>query len=90
MKKKYIIFGITSFLVVFGIIMITSSSYIWAEYKFNNPYKFLINQSIFAIIGFILMIITSKIDYKIYNKYSINIYKYLSFVISACPNTWYW
>lgn len=70
MKKKYIIFGITSFLVVFGIIMITSSSYIWAEYKFNNPYKFLINQSIFAIIGFILMIITSKIDYKIYNKYS--------------------
>lgn len=46
--------------------MIGSSSYVWAEYKFNNPYKFMIHQSIFAIIGFILMYITSKIDYKIY------------------------
>lgn len=50
--------------------MITSASFIWAEYKFNNPYKFLINQSIFAFIGFILMFIVSKIDYKVYYKYS--------------------
>jgi len=26
-------------LTVFGIIMIYSASSIWAEYKFNNPYK---------------------------------------------------
>lgn len=50
--------------------MIYSSSYVWAEYKFNNPYKFVIHQGIFAVIGFILLIITSKIDYKIYYKYS--------------------
>lgn len=70
MKKNKIILLITTFLVVFGVIMIYSASYIWAEYKFNNPYKFLINQGVFAIIGFFIMIIISKIDYKIYKKYS--------------------
>ena len=51
---------------VFGLIMIFSASYIWAEYKFNDPYKFVKNQGIFFIVGVILMIIVSKIDYKKY------------------------
>lgn len=54
---------------LFGIIMIYSASYVWAEYKFNNPYKFVINQGVFFIIGVILMIIISKINYgKYYEK----------------------
>ena len=51
---------------IFGIIMIYSASYVWAEYKFNNPFKFVINQGIFFIIGIIFMMIISNIDYKIY------------------------
>ena len=51
---------------VFGLIMIYSASYIWAEYKFNDPYKFVKNQGLFFIIGLFLMMIISKIDYKIY------------------------
>ena len=58
------------FLVIFGIVMIYSASYVWAEYKFNNPYKFAMQQGIFALIGFILMIITSKIDYEVYYRYA--------------------
>lgn len=27
---------------LFGVTMIYSSSYVWAEYKFNNPYKLLL------------------------------------------------
>ena len=46
--------------------MIYSSSYIWAEYKFDNPYKYVISQSIFVILGIIMMIIFSKVDYKLY------------------------
>ncbi len=65
--KKYLLISIIS-LTLFGIIMIYSSSYIWASYKYNNPYKYLINQSIFALLGFILMYIVSKIDYHIYEK----------------------
>ena len=70
MKRKNIIFLITMFLVIFGIVMIYSASYVWAEYKFNNPYKFAMQQGIFALIGFILMIITSKIDYEVYYRYA--------------------
>ena len=54
----------------FGCLMIYSSSYIWATYKFNNPYKYFINQFIFFIIGTVLMLILSKINYKIYKKKS--------------------
>ena len=65
------------FLVLFGIVMIYSSSYVWAEYKFDNPYKFAIHQIIFAIIGFFLLIIASKIDYHIY-------YRYANWILLIC------
>ena len=51
---------------IFGLIMIYSASNIWANYKFNDPYKFVKNQGLFFIVGLILMIIISKINYKIY------------------------
>ena len=51
---------------IFGLIMIFSASYVWAEYKFDDPFKFVKNQGIFFIIGLILMIIVSKIDYRKY------------------------
>ena len=51
---------------LFGLIMIYSASNIWAEYKFNDPFKYVKNQGLFLIIGIIVMIIVSKIDYKIY------------------------
>ena len=65
--KLFIAVIITS---LYGIIMIYSSSNIWAEYKFNNKYHYVILQSMFFIIGLILMIVTSKINYKYYLKYS--------------------
>jgi len=51
---------------IFGIIMIYSSSSIWAEYKFNDSFRYLKMQSIFLIIGIVLMIIISKIPYTYY------------------------
>lgn len=57
-------------LSLFGLLMIYSSSNIWAEYKYNDPYKYLKSQSLFLIIGFIIVYIVSKINYQIYNKYS--------------------
>ncbi len=56
------------FISIFGVIMIYSASYIWAEYKFNDPFKFLKNQAIFLIVGLILLYIVSKIDYMYYFK----------------------
>ena len=55
---------------IYGCIMIYSSSCIWAEYKFGNKYHYFIMQIIFLIIGIILMVLVSKVDYKVYLKRS--------------------
>lgn len=67
MKKFDLLLFITIITIsLFGIIMIYSASYIWAEYKFNDPFKFVKHQCLFFIIGIIMMLITSKIPYKVY------------------------
>ena len=67
MKKFDLLLFITIITIsLFGIIMIYSASYIWAEYKFNDPFKFVEHQGLFFIIGIIMMLITSKIPYKVY------------------------
>ncbi len=57
-------------LSLFGLIMIYSSSNIWANYKFNDPYKYLKSQAIFLIIGYIIIYIFYKIPNNIYKNYS--------------------
>lgn len=71
MKKidKHLLIAVI-ILSLFGLLMIYSSSSIWAEYKFNNPYKYLKSQAIFLIIGYIIIYIISKVNYQIYYKYS--------------------
>lgn len=59
---------------ILGLVMITSSSYIWAEYKFNDPYKFLKTQGLFLIIGYLLLYFVSKIHYSFYYKNSSKIF----------------
>lgn len=51
---------------IFGLIMIFSSSSIWSEYKFNDKFHYIKYQGIFLIVSIIIMLILSKIDYKIY------------------------
>ena len=53
---------------LFGIIMIFSSSYVWAEYKFNDPLKYVKHQSLFFLIGLFIMHLVIKVDYMNYYK----------------------
>ena len=69
-KVDYLLLISVLTISIFGIIMIYSASYVWAEYKFNDPFKYLKHQLLFFIIGTILMYFISKIDYKIYYKKS--------------------
>lgn len=55
---------------LFGLLMIYSASYVWAEYKFSDPYKFVKTQALFLIVGYILMYFMLKIPYTKYLKYS--------------------
>lgn len=69
MKQKK--FDVTLFiavitLVIFGIIMIYSSSSVWALYKYNDAFKYVKAQTLFFMIGIIGMIIISKIPYMDY------------------------
>ena len=54
--------------------MIYSSSYVWAEYKFGDSFRYVKLQGIFLFVGVFLMIIISKIDYRLYYKYSFYIF----------------
>lgn len=67
MKKIDIVLLISILLIsIFGIVMVYSASYVWAEYKFNDPYKFVKHQALFFFVGLILMYFISKIDYHKY------------------------
>jgi len=66
MKKSSLLIISVIIISVFGLIMVTSASYIWAEYKFDDPFKYFKHQLLFFIIGLLLMYITSKINYKFY------------------------
>ncbi len=68
MKKKhidYILFITVILISIFGIIMIFSASSIWAEFKYNDPFKYVKHQTLFFIVGIIVMLLASKIDLKI-------------------------
>lgn len=83
MKKiDYKLFISVILLAIFGCIMIYSSSYIWAEYKFNDAYKYFKNQFIFLILGSIMMYILSKINYNFYKKKS-NLIILICFILLA-------
>ena len=56
--------------MMFGLLMIYSSSSIWSAYKFGNSFHYFIYQGLFSIISIILMIILSKIDYHVYYKHA--------------------
>lgn len=72
MKKErfdLILFVSVMTLILFGLIMIYSASSIWAEYKFHDAFKYVKQQGLFIIIGTVLMIAISRIDYtKYYEK----------------------
>ena len=51
---------------IFGIVMIYSASFIWADYKFNDPFKFVKAQRAFFIMSLLLVFILRKVNPKIY------------------------
>ena len=62
MKKSLLIFLSAFLLSAFGLLMIYSSSHIWSEYKFNDPYYYVRHQLIFFFIGLILIYFIRKKD----------------------------
>ena len=70
MNKKFdrTLFIMVLIIAIFGIVMIYSASSIWADYKFHDAFKFVKSQSIFFLVGTILMYGISKIDYNFFKQ----------------------
>ncbi len=52
MKKKRLLIA-TLILVAIGLVMVYSSSHIWAEAKFNDSFYYIKRQALFAVVGLV-------------------------------------
>ncbi len=69
-KPDYTLLTIILLLLLIGIIMVLSSSYVWAEYKYNDKLYFLKRQLLFAGAGIAAMFTTMNIPYGTWRKYA--------------------
>ena len=65
MKKKhidYFLFVSVIIIGIFGIIMIYSASSIWAEFKYQDAFKYVKQQGLFFLVGIFVMLFCSRIN----------------------------
>ena len=72
MKKRKILL-IVFIILSIGLLMVYSSSHIWAQYTENDSFYYFKRQAIFVIVGLLLLFFFSKIDYHLYQKHSLKI-----------------
>ncbi len=62
-QMDMILFALLIILMSFGLIMVFSASSINSFYEYNNSYHYLFSQGRWAIIGFVVMMFSSRWDY---------------------------
>jgi len=73
-RPDYIL-ALTIFLLcLFGIVMISSASIVTSQERFGSNYYYASHQLISLVIGLILMVITSFIDYRFWKKISLTMF----------------
>lgn len=55
-------------LLTIGLVMLFSASYAYAYEKYDNSYKFILRQAMFALFGLVVMFGLSKVDCHVYKK----------------------
>jgi cell division protein FtsW len=55
-------------LLAFGLVMVYSASAVMAAQRLHEPTYFLVRQVIYGVVGLIVMLVTSRIDYHFYRK----------------------
>ncbi len=59
---------VTVVLVIFGLIMLMSASYAYAYYYYGDSYYYIKDQLLYALLGFAVMFVVSRVDYRILHK----------------------
>jgi cell division protein FtsW len=68
LRPDWVLFVITLSLVIFGVVMVFSSSAVLAKADYGNPNYFSFKQIVAAIFGLALMFFVMKVDYHLYKK----------------------
>lgn len=66
--------SIVLILLSIGLVMLFSASYSYSWTYYGNSYRFIANQAKFAVIGIVVMLVVSKIDYHWYKKFAWPLY----------------
>lgn len=53
-----------------GLVMLFSASYAFAHTVYGDSYRFISRQAIFAVVGVVLMLVISKIDFRVLRKWA--------------------
>ncbi|MCT4545363.1 MAG: putative lipid II flippase FtsW [Vallitalea sp.] len=69
-QTDFTLVAIIVILIVFGIVMIYSSSYYYSIGFYHDGSYFLKKQLLWGILGIIVMLIVSRIDFRIFNKFA--------------------
>lgn len=80
--------SIVLILLTTGLVMLFSSSYAYSYEYYGSSYHFIIRQTFFAVIGVCVMLVTSKLNYHIWQKFGFILYLgtvLVLFVMLALP-----
>jgi cell division protein FtsW len=61
------LFGTVLLLVLFGLVMVFSASAVMAKSTVGSPYAYVSKQAVWALLGFIALVVLMRIDYRKYN-----------------------
>ena len=56
-------------LLTIGLVMLFSASYAYSLEHYDNSYRFISRQAVFALVGVVIMLVVSKIDYHFWRKF---------------------
>lgn len=76
-----VLFGIVAMLTFFGVLMIASAGIVYADVRFDDPYFFFKRQLIGVLLGFISLVVLSRIDYHVYRRWSLIIFSGAVFLL---------
>lgn len=57
-------------LLTIGLVMLFSASYAYSLEYYGSSYRFISRQALFAVVGVVVMLVVSRIDYHIWRKFS--------------------
>ncbi len=62
---------IVAILLIFGLVMLYSASYVRGIYKFGDSLHYIKNQAFYAVVGVGVLAVASKVDYHFYRRYAV-------------------